>query len=169
MTAINDHFSDVEYAIDFAKTESPALAQVADLIETAALILVCGNGGSAATAIHFASDLRSLGYLAFDLLSPSKVTQIGNDVGYGNIFLDQTALLDALVIAFSGSGTSKNVVALAYALGDRLILFTSDMLEVEYPGVLLTIRAASTDYEVVEDVHMAMCHAIKKELKARAQ
>jgi D-sedoheptulose 7-phosphate isomerase len=161
-----EHFIEVQSAL--LRIDTRQLDHVVDLLETAALILTCGNGGSAATALHFASDLRSLGLPAFDLLSPSKVTQIGNDDGYANVFREQALPLDALVVVFSGSGTSKNVAALAYSLGDRLILFTSDMLESDYPDVY-HVRVESMDYEVIEDVHMAMCHAIKKELKARAR
>ena len=129
-------------------------------------VVTCGNGGSAATAIHLASDLRSVGIPAFDLLSPSKITQIDNDDGHAYMFRNQALQLEALVIAFSGSGTSKNIAALAYAVPERLVLFSSEMHPFKYPGVYV-LRVDSTDYEVIEDVHLAMCHAIKKELKAR--
>lgn len=141
---------------------------VVDLIIKAKMIVTCGNGGSAATAIHFASDLRSLGYPAFDLLSPAKVTQIGNDQGYQQVFRVQALGLNALTIAFSCSGTSKNIMSLAYSQGARLVLFSSEMHPFKYPGVYV-VRVDSTDYEVIEDAHMAMCHAIKKELEMRRE
>jgi D-sedoheptulose 7-phosphate isomerase len=165
MTSISDgHFLDVQNAL--RRIDTRQIDYVVDLIETAGMIATCGNGGSAATAIHFASDLRSLGFVAFDLLSPSKVTQIGNDAGYRHIFRNQALPLDALVIAFSGSGTSENIQALADACSEQMVLFCSEMHPFTYPGVYV-VRVDSTDYEVIEDVHMAMCHAIKKELKAR--
>lgn len=142
------------------------LDHIVDLIETAKLILTCGNGGSAATAMHFAGDLRSLGLPAFDLLSAPKITQIGNDNGYANTFLMQADPLEALVIAFSCSGTSRNIEYLYYHVGDDLILFTSDKLKDDYKCTV--VKVESTDYEVIEDVHLAMCHAIKKELKVRS-
>lgn len=166
MSAISNHFLAVQAAL-IGSYPLP-VEHVADLIETAKLILVCGNGGSAATAIHFASDLRSLGLPAFDLLSPSKVTQLGNDEGYDFVFSKQAAPIDALVIAFSGSGTSPNIRMLK-PLADRLILFTSTMHELDYAPETTLIRVPSADYEVIEDVHLIMCHAIKKELKARRQ
>jgi len=160
----SEHFNAVQAAL--SRIDTRQIDHVVDLIETAKMIVTCGNGGSAATAIHFASDLRSLGYQAFDLLSPSKVTQIDNDDGHGYIFRNQAIPLAALIIAFSGSGTSENIEVLAYATSDRLVLFSSEMREFNYPGVYV-VRVESDDYEVIEDVHLAMCHAIKKELKAR--
>ena len=160
----SEHFIAVQNALH--RVDTRQIDHVVDLIETAKLIVTCGNGGSAATAIHFAADLRSLGLPAFDLLSPSKVTQIDNDDGHGYIFRNQAAPLEALVIAFSGSGTSENIKALAYAVGERMVLFSSEMNPFKYPQVYV-VRVDSADYEVIEDVHLAMCHAIKKELKAR--
>ena len=160
----SEHFTAVQNALQ--RIDTRQIDHVVDLIETAGLIVTCGNGGSAATAIHLASDLRSVGLPAFDLLSPSKVTQIDNDDGHAYIFRNQAASLDALVIAFSGSGTSKNIQALAYAVGERMVLFSSEMNPFKYPSVYV-VRVDSDDYEVIEDVHLAMCHAIKKELKAR--
>jgi len=160
----NEHFTAIQNALH--RIDTRQLDHVVDLIETAKMVVTAGNGGSAATAIHLASDLRSVGIPAFDLLSPSKVTQIDNDAGHAHPFREQAAELDALVIAFSGSGTSKNIEALAYACSERMVLFSSEMRTFKYPGVYV-IRVDSDDYEVIEDVHLAMCHAIKKELKAR--
>jgi D-sedoheptulose 7-phosphate isomerase len=159
-----EHFAQVQNALH--RIDTHEIDHVADLIETAKMIVTCGNGGSAATAIHFAADLRSLGLPAFDLLSPSKVTQIDNDAGHVHVFRNQALPLEALVIAFSGSGTSENIEYLAYAVGERMVLFSSEMKPFKYPGVYV-LRVDSKDYEVIEDVHLAMCHAIKKELKAR--
>jgi D-sedoheptulose 7-phosphate isomerase len=159
-----EHFTAVQNALH--RIDSRQIDHVVDLIETAKMVVTCGNGGSAATAIHLASDLRSVGVQAFDLLSPSKITQIDNDNGHSYPFSIQAKQLEALIIAFSGSGTSKNIKALAYECGERMVLFSSDMLEDDY-RMVYTIRVESTDYEVIEDVHLAMCHAIKKELKAR--
>lgn len=166
MTIISDnHFHAVQNALH--RIDTRQIDHVVDLIETAKMVVTCGNGGSAATAIHLASDLRSLGIQAFDLLSPSKVTQIDNDAGHSHVFRNQALQLEALVIAFSGSGTSTNIQTLAYSVGERMVLFSSEMRQFNYPGVYV-FRVDSTDYEVIEDAHMAICHAIKKELKARS-
>jgi len=99
-------------------------------------LLLCGNGGSAAEAQHFATELsgrylknrRALPAIALGADS-SLVTCIGNDFGFEQVFARQLAGLAQpgdLLIVLSSSGNSKNLlVALAEAkrLGlDRLAL-----------------------------------------------
>lgn len=84
-------------------------------------ILVCGNGGSAADAQHFAAELiggfekrrEPLPALAL-AADPSVLTALGNDDGFERVFAKQVIGLggpgDAL-LAISTSGNSGNVVA----------------------------------------------------------
>ena len=116
--------------------------QVADLIdairdvrERDAQIFVVGNGGSAATASHFAVDLgkgASLGAeRRFRVLSLTDnvpwITALGNDLSYADVFVEQLrnyARPGDLLLAFSGSGNSENVLrAVRYAnsIGCRTI------------------------------------------------
>ena len=116
--------------------------QVADLIEAIrdvrdrdAQIFVVGNGGSAATASHFAVDLgkgASLGAdRRFRVLSLTDnvpwITALGNDLSYADVFVEQLrnyARPGDLLLAFSGSGNSENVLrAVRYAnsIGCRTI------------------------------------------------
>lgn len=89
------HFNNIKNALDSVKQEW--ITKTVEAIKEAPLVLIGGNGGSAAIAIHLAADLRSLGYRAIDLLSPSKLTQIGNDQGFDSIFSRQIDLFpDAL-------------------------------------------------------------------------
>lgn len=84
-------------------------------------IFVCGNGGSAATATHFVSDMgkgASLGAEArFQILALTDnipwMTSLANDLDYSEVFLEQLknfASPGDLLIAFSGSGNSPNVI-----------------------------------------------------------
>lgn len=84
-------------------------------------IFICGNGGSAATASHFANDLgkgASMGReKRFRVLSltdnVSWITALANDTDYAQIFVEQLKNYAApgdLLIAFSGSGNSPNVL-----------------------------------------------------------
>lgn len=84
-------------------------------------IFVCGNGGSAATASHFANDLgKGASYgrqKRFRVLAltdnVSWITALANDGDYSEIFVEQLknyARPDDLLIAFSGSGNSPNVI-----------------------------------------------------------
>ena len=77
-------------------------------------VFVCGNGGSAANAEHFANDLISRGVKATCLGSNvAVITMIANDYGYEYIFSKQLEVLadpDDLLIMISCSGTSPNIL-----------------------------------------------------------
>jgi D-sedoheptulose 7-phosphate isomerase len=84
-------------------------------------LFLCGNGGSAANAIHIANDfLYGVGLsngLIFDVEAlPSNsavLTCLANDTGYKNIFSKQIAAKgnkDDLLIILSGSGNSENII-----------------------------------------------------------
>ncbi len=82
-------------------------------------ILFCGNGGSAADAMHFAEELvvryhrdrKALAALA--LLDPSTITCAGNDLGYDHIFsrqVDALAKKGDVLFAITTSGNSANIL-----------------------------------------------------------
>ena len=80
-------------------------------------VFFIGNGGSHSVATHAASDVSRLtSKKCFALDSASYLTSIANDYGYNNIFmkwLEDYATVDSksLVVGFSGSGNSKNVIS----------------------------------------------------------
>ena len=84
-------------------------------------LLICGNGGSAAEAAHFATELtgryaknrRSLPAIALSA-DGSLVTCIGNDYGFDHVFSRQISGLARsgdLVVAITSSGNSANILA----------------------------------------------------------
>jgi D-sedoheptulose 7-phosphate isomerase len=83
-------------------------------------ILICGNGGSAADAQHFAAELvgrferERPSYPAIALTTDTSVlTAIGNDYGFEHVFSRQVAGLGRkgdLLIAISTSGNSPNIL-----------------------------------------------------------
>ena len=85
-------------------------------------VFICGNGGSAANAIHLANDFiygvakeKGKGLKAIALSANSAVlTCLANDLGYDAIFSEQLAVQghkgDVLIV-LSGSGNSSNVIA----------------------------------------------------------
>ena len=101
----------------------PQLAKAVDLIEQCLRagnkLLVCGNGGSAADAAHFATEfvVRFVkdrpAYPAICLASDGGLlTAAGNDYGFDEIFGRQVAALGCegdLLICLTTSGKSKNV------------------------------------------------------------
>src|SRR5438105_15698600 len=102
----------------------PQVAKAADLIEQCLRagnkLLVCGNGGSAADASHFATELvvRFAGdrpaYPAICLAGDGGLlTAAGNDYGFDEIFARQVAAFGVpgdLLICLTTSGKSKNVL-----------------------------------------------------------
>ncbi len=85
-------------------------------------VFICGNGGSAANAIHIANDLMygaagksGIGLRVHSLpANQAVITCFANDVSYEHIFSQQLKILaDAgdLLIVLSGSGNSPNILA----------------------------------------------------------
>lgn len=137
-----------------------------------AAVWIVGNGGSAATASHFANDLSKMGGIkAFAIpdMTPT-VTAFGNDDGWDVMFqhtVDVYLEPDDVVVAISCSGKSVNVVMAAKSI-HNLIILTGNETEDNYLARLPNkayLRAMSDDITVQEDVHLAMCHAIAKALR----
>ncbi|MFB2832715.1 SIS domain-containing protein [Aeromonas jandaei] len=135
-------------------------------------IFIFGNGGSASTASHFATDFNK-GVSAeltkrFKVIclndNISIVTAIANDITYDDVYkfqLENFLKPNDLVIAISGSGNSRNVVrALEYAAkigADTVGLVGYDGGSVKNI-VNNTIHVESFDMQKVEDIHMMLCH-----------
>jgi D-sedoheptulose 7-phosphate isomerase len=157
-------------------TEDIPLAQIgqaAKLIEKAAKlhqrVWLVGNGGSAATAMHFSNDLQKM--CGVDTLSvPSMIPTAlayGNDDGWHNMFSYAMGAFKVgdILVAISCGGSSQNVInAAKYASKQdgKLIILTGGITVknelAEMPGIIISIE--SDDIKVVEDVHMIVCHAI---------
>lgn len=84
-------------------------------------LLTCGNGGSAADALHLAEELvgrykaerRGLPAVCLNA-DVTAITCIGNDYGYDEIFSRQVEALATnkdILVGFSTSGNSPNVMA----------------------------------------------------------
>jgi D-sedoheptulose 7-phosphate isomerase len=88
--------------------------ELAKAIKKAKRVYICGNGGSAANAIHIANDLISCGIKAHALTADvSTLTAIANDYSYEEIFSRQIRNFGEpgdLLIALSGSGRSANIL-----------------------------------------------------------
>ncbi len=154
------------------------------VVQTGGLVLIAGNGGSAATASHMALDLGKstlgrpprtggLRVRALALGDPGPVvTAWANDAGYEGVYAEQITTLarpgDAVVLV-SVSGTSPNVVAAARAA--RLAGATVIALLGRSGGTVraladLAVTVPSDDYGIVEDVHLAINHMITRYLAA---
>ncbi len=93
---------------------------MAERLKRGCRILICGNGGSAADAQHFAAELsgryvkerRALAGIALTT-DTSALTAIGNDYGFDRVFSRQVEALGRpgdLLVGISTSGSSPNVL-----------------------------------------------------------
>lgn len=142
-------------------------------------IYTCGNGGSAATASHMANDLlkgcrvnEKPGFKAFSLVdSVPIVTCLANDYSYEDVFkieLETYAKPGDILIVFSGSGNSKNVVnAAKYAKENDIFVigFLGRNGGLTLPLCDEAVIAKSMVMEEIEDSHMAFEHAISSALR----
>ena len=144
--------------------------------QTGNAVFFIGNGGSAATASHFANDI-SVGtrtgdgkpFRAISLTDNVAVmTALANDEGYEKMFVDQLKVHmrdgDALV-AISASGNSLNVIAAVEYAKSRgativgLTGFDGGKLR-ELSDISLHVPTARGEYGPVEDLHMIFDHLI---------
>ncbi|MCS6954183.1 MAG: SIS domain-containing protein [Bryobacterales bacterium] len=160
-------------AIPLEKVEQ-AIAWFEEALAADRQIFVCGNGGSAATASHFVTDMvkgASYGHPSrFRILaltdSISTITAYANDVSYEAVFAEQLknfARPGDLVMCLSGSGNSPNVLrAIEYAnsIGCRTIALTGRDGGKLGPLAQLHIHVPEPHMGRIEDTHLIICHMI---------
>lgn len=171
---VRDYLATIRNLIDAAPID--ALAGALGMLEAAwregRQVFVIGNGGSAATASHWACDLGKNSAaqdgprlrvisLADNVAS---LTAIANDRGYEEVFVEQlrgALRAEDLLVGISASGNSPNVVrAFAYARrhGARTLAV------VGFDGGQLAgmadcvVHVAAHEYGPVEDMHLIVNH-----------
>lgn len=119
--------ADLKYAAAevLSKPIADAVEAVVGCITAGGKVLVCGNGGSASDAQHFAAEFvgrferERPGLAALALTTDSSIlTAIGNDYDFNSIYSKQVQALGNpgdVLIAISTSGNSGNVLAAATA------------------------------------------------------
>lgn len=144
-------------------------------------IFICGNGGSAATASHFACDINK--GVSFGLDKRFKIialtdnlatiTAYSNDVGYDAIFIEQLKNFYTegdVLIGISGSGYSANVLkAVEYVNDNKGITigwtgFNGGKLK---EISRFSIDANINDMQISEDIHMILVHLMMKILRKK--
>ena len=139
-------------------------------------IFFIGNGGSAATASHFAQDLsdsakkaKRRGFKALSLTdNVAFISALGNDFGFETVFTGQMQDIFSqgdLLVAISASGNSPNIlqaVKLAKARGGFCIGFTGfDGGELfKMSDVAIHVATPKGEYGPVESLHVTIAHMI---------
>ena len=162
----------------------PELQRAAELAEACLAeghrVLVCGNGGSAADAQHFAAELvgrferdrRALPAVALTV-DTSLLTAVGNDHGFDQIFARQVEALGApgdLLVAISTSGNSANVLRAAEKgreMGCRSIGLTGEDGGELAAQVDVLIAVPSRTVARIQEVHELCLHALAAWLERR--
>ena len=147
--------------------------EIITLLKQSKRIFIAGNGGSAATAMHYACDFMSQGLNAICLNTDiSKITAIANDYDYLEIFRKQLKHLNInhkdLLILISTSGNSPNILAAAnYAKSKGLMVMGISGFD---GGELKRISDYSAHINnnncgICEDVHSIFGHYLTEQLK----
>ncbi len=160
--------------LDYQKVEE-FIKLILDARENDQSIFFIGNGGSAATASHFANDIglgtRAPGkpFRVQSLTDNNAVmTAIANDDGYENLFVLQLKNLlrpNDLVITISASGNSPNIVkALEYSkeVGAKTVSLCGfdGGISGKVSDLSILIETAKGEYGPVEDLHMILDHIV---------
>ena len=178
--AIEEHFAAVRRVLNDMRV--PAVSRIVDVFRAArdrgAFIYIAGNGGSAATASHWVNDLgkatKRSGRSPIKVLCLSDNTSwfsaLANDEGYERAFsgqLENFARPGDVLVCISASGNSPNLVRAVELARDRGVT-TVGLLGFDGGALLpmvdeaICVETEKGSYELVEDIHSVMCHAVTK-------
>lgn len=172
----------------FLKEQESCLEQISEqvgIIEKIVKVLIgardngkkvytMGNGGSASTASHFVSDLLKTAitksnkrFSAISLTDNIPVILAwSNDVSYEDVFAEQLKNFLSkgdVIVGFSGSGRSKNVVkAMIYGKKNGAICIgITGMSGGDFPKICdVSVIVPSNDMLAIESTHLTLCHCI---------
>jgi D-sedoheptulose 7-phosphate isomerase len=175
--SVVDHFAALaESAAGLGSTAPQIRAWGQRLAEVYALggrLLACGNGGSAAEAQHltgelvgrFRQDRRPLSAIALHA-DTSAGTAILNDYGSEEFYARQVRAhgrTGDILVAFSTSGSSVNVLAAARAAHDIAVEVWALTGPAPNPLAALadsTLAVTAPTVATVQEVHLSMVHAL---------
>lgn len=184
MTSVDEAFDEHEAVLAATRAVLPSIRAAAELIgdriNDGRKVLCIGNGGSAADAQHFASELsgrfeldrRALPALALTV-DTSAITAIANDLGYEQVFarqLEALAGVGDVVVALSASGTSANVVTgavRARELGCAVVALTGRSGGDLAPLADVVVAVPSDTVARIQELHALVLHAVVGSLEHR--
>ncbi|HEY6408350.1 MAG TPA: SIS domain-containing protein [Ktedonobacteraceae bacterium] len=178
---MNSYFTELEQML--RAISQPDLERVLSLLETVYRnghrVFIMGNGGSAATASHFALDLSkntiTPGAPRLKAISLTDhvplITAWSNDTAYEHIFAEQLANMiepGDIVIGISASGNSPNVIN-ALLLAKQYRASTIGLLGA-HGGKIKNmvdayVLAPGQNIEQEEDAHMILAHVITRHMR----
>jgi D-sedoheptulose 7-phosphate isomerase len=174
------HFKDSVAVKQASLSLAPSVVEAAErmvrCLSGRGKILSCGNGGSAADAQHFSSELLNRferersGLAAVALTTDSStLTSIGNDYEFAEIFAKQVRALGQpgdLLLAISTSGNSENVyrgIAAAHERGMGVVALTGrdgGRIAKALTANDIELRVPSERTCRVQEVHLLLVHCL---------
>lgn len=181
LTRIEQHFAaSIEAKQRTLQAVGPRIVQAAERLagqlRQGGKILVCGNGGSAADAQHFAAELVNRfeierpGLPAIALTTDgSALTSIANDYAFEQVFARQLRALgrpDDVLVAISTSGNSPNVmmaIQTARELGLITVALTGrdgGRMAGQLGDQDIEIRVNAVATARIQEVHILIIHCL---------
>ena len=152
-----------------------------DALQSKRQVFLCGNGGSAANAIHIANDFiygigkRSDAAMKVHALTANQsiLTCLANDISYADIFSYQIEVLgqrNDILIALSGSGNSPNIIKVIET-AKNIGMHTFAILGYDGGRCLAiaeeSIHVPINDMQISEDLQLVVGHMIMQWLRQR--
>lgn len=189
------HRTSVDHFVDYSQRLSAVLAEhdwssvaaladeLADCASTGRQVFITGNGGSAGNAVHLANDFlyawskkqgRGIRVHAMPA-NPAVMTCLANDEGYDEVFAAQLAVhaqSDDVLIVFSGSGNSRNILR---ALEQARVMGVTSYAVLGFDGGRakalcdVPIHFKTTDMQIAEDAQLILGHMIVQHLHAKRE
>jgi D-sedoheptulose 7-phosphate isomerase len=164
-------------ALDIMGEQADTLSDIASLLIDAlhnnGRLLIAGNGGSAAEAQHFATEMvgrfkRDRQALAAIALTADTaiLTAIANDFGFEEVFARQVEAYGRhgdVFIAFSTSGESENLVRaarMAIKRGIPVVALTGSRANRLAAIAYLTFQVPTADTPLVQELHTVVLHLL---------
>lgn len=182
LSTFENYHRRVSQAVSFIQEDQiiAGILGIRETVDADSRIWVVGNGGSAATASHFATDLsrctNSSGapIKGISLCDNSGlITAIGNDFGFDFVFSRQLSILATpgdLLVVITASGNSRNLVmAMEWAKnnGVKVLALTgfSGGKVKDLADIPIHVPTEIGDYGVAEDTHSILCHFLSSQFR----
>lgn len=190
MTTLADHFSEFIRVVEQTRNEwsevllSETVETLTGALRSGKPILVCGNGGSAADAMHittelvgrFLSDRQALRVICLSS-NAAVLTAWGNDYSFETVFARQVEAYGepgAVLLGLSTSGTSPNVVRAfeqARSMDMKTIALTGEGGGKLGAGSDYLFAVPSRSTPLIQQVHICLyhylCQAVEEQFARR--
>ncbi len=186
MSGLNDFLtrssSTIEATIerDLDAPMESAIAAIVAALAAGRPLLVCGNGGSAADALHIAGELvgrflanrRAYNVIALPA-NAAIVTAWGNDLGFDTVYARQVeahGAPGAVLLAISTSGNSPSILRAAEAA--RALSMTVVALTGDTGGELadradILLNVPATETPLIQQLHICLYHYLCERIEAQ--